>query len=80
MKKLIFLFLFALSAAAYEFDSYYLWVDTSVTKQQVKNFCTNKDIPLRIIKQALRDADTVTANGVMVKITWSVPSESIRWM
>jgi len=54
----------------YEYDSYYLWVDNSVTKSQVKTYCTNNDIPLNIARFFVGELTQVDANLKTIKCSW----------
>jgi hypothetical protein len=52
---------------AYENDSYYLWVDNSVTIAQVKTYCTNNSIPLAAARFIIGEIASVTSNGKTIK-------------
>jgi hypothetical protein len=56
---------------AYEYDSYYIWVDNSVTAAQVKTYCTNNNIPLAAVRFILGELSSVTASGKTLKCTWA---------
>jgi hypothetical protein len=55
---------------AYEYDSYYIWVDDSVTAAQVKTYCTNQSIPLAAVRFILGELTSVSNGSATLKCTW----------